>query len=277
MAKIIQQSWPNKVTYIIDIDEKILKKGTFNYLALASDQARVARCSLFQDLLKRTTPQHNQAHAIHSFKMENTAQGGTRFTMTSQPYAFTQAQVDQMIAVIHQRAHEANLSRFPLVDEDGLSRDELLRRQAGKEFAPNEALKNKNMKMFTAQVALHEALKIIWPGVRSHKGDINVKHISGIEDNAVDVDIEASGSCMGCGSAGPFTIKQLFDYAAQNFDHPDAQEFLKGARLNRINVSEVQNPGQLSYYVDATGVYDAASKPLHQFNLRPNLSSFMST
>lgn len=268
---VCDQLRPDKITYIVDVDEAILSGAIFNYFTLVSDEERVAYCPLLLHLLRDTPTQHNLPYALHSFKMEKTKKGGTRFIMkAAQPYIFTEEQIQKTLEIIHNHIQPAWMNEYPKLDEEGLILAEEKKRKLRGEFYPDKTLQESDPKEFSAQTALYYSLKEILPGVRAHTGDLVFKKIE-FDDahKKIHFHFDASGSCMECGSAGPTTIKALRNLLIE-FSHEESlADGLEGYEIGSIHIYDQENPNNIAYSVSETGVHRFPTQKSREFEWSP--------
>lgn len=253
----------NRNTYVIELDKPVLPKGLFNFFALATDARKVARCSLLQDLLKKTPVQYDQPHAIYSFQIENTEKGGTRLVMKSRPYAFIQPQVDAMLDAVWQRVKSPMaLAANPLIDGAGVLED-IKNSRRDDEFKPNESYRAGKPKLYYAQTALYAALTTatekrssVLNKIRSDGGDVHYLNIGADQETGeISFDLIATGSCTGCNSS-LYTMLELYTHLVGNIAALAQQGSLKGHKMGRINVHQ-ESDMSLAYSVSEYGIHDA--------------------
>ncbi len=245
--KVITDELANGVTYHIYINGRILEK-LYNVFLQASDDKR-GESSLLLQALKRETPRlHNQAFGIHSLQIENyeleDGEQGTRLVVKSRGFAYTQNQLDAIFNTVSDYVEGGKL----LLDEAALGEfDERQRKERG-DFEPDEALVSTDPDLYMAQACVAAAMNRVYPVVRGDGGDLTVMDVR-LEKNILNLDLIASGSCMGCGGATLATMPKVREYVENNLSGR-----LNGVTVGEIAVYSEYSPDKPAYWVTAKGV-----------------------
>lgn len=240
--EIIGDALPNGITYHIDLNQRVLNR-LYNVFLEASDADRGKFSPLLQMLNASTPRVHDQKIGIHSLQIENTDKGGRLIVKTRQ-YGYTEEQLDAIFNVVAEYVESGQ----PLIDEAALDAfDEKQRKERG-DFEPDVSIAQTNPDLYMAQACVAAAMNRAYPVVRGDGGDLAVRDVR-LEKNVLNLDLIASGSCMGCGGATLATMPKVREYVEENLSRK-----LNGVKLGEIAVYSGYALGSPAYWVMANGV-----------------------
>jgi Fe-S cluster biogenesis protein NfuA len=240
--EITNDELANGITYRIDLSERVLNK-LYNVFIEAADEERGRFSPLLQGLKSATPRIHDQKNGIHSLQIENTDEGA-RLIVKTRAYAYTE---DQLGAIFNTVSDYVEGGK-PLLDEAALGEfDEKQRKERG-DFEPDEVLASTDPGLYMAQACVAAAMNRVYPVVRGDGGDLTVMDVR-LEKNILNLDLIASGSCMGCGGATLATMPKVREYVENNLSGR-----LNGVTVGEIAVYSEYSPDKPAYWVTAKGV-----------------------
>lgn len=204
--EVVNDTLANGVTYHIDINGRVLTK-LYNVFLEAADDERGRFSPLLQQLKSDTPRQHDQKAGIHSLQIENKEDNSTRLIVKTKGYRYTDAQLNAIFETVVDYTEAGT----PLLDENGLDAFDAQKRKERGDFEPDEALAKTNPELYMAQACVAAAMNRVYPVVRGDGGDLAVMGVQ-LKDNVLNLDLIASGSCMGCGGATLATMPKVRQY-----------------------------------------------------------------
>ena len=209
---------------------------------------RLSLCPLARELFSLEGVSIGNVRIERTDDKENT----TYITLQSLGPIFNDQTIDMVSAFLERRLKPMQIAANPPIYEE-----KLIARLAQDQFIPDED----DFCQFLFASYFNE---VTLPGVRGHGGYIKViDFIDDRETGNYSVNVLVDGSCMGCGSAGVLTIRDLQENIRDIFKQ--APDIVGERKFDTIYVYESRTPDKLSYAVNSYGVLNPQGEFIKKF------------